>query len=106
MEPLYVVVRKDIASGLQLAQACHATREFTKQWPEDGVGENLVVLEAPLDQLHFLAHRARMEETCHLTLFYEPDLGGELTAVAFGAGARKMLSQLPLAGRDRSSAAA
>jgi hypothetical protein len=105
MDALYVVVRHDLGAGLQMAQACHAVREFTREHPADGVGDNLVVLETSLDRLHFLAYRARVGEKCRTTAFHEPDLGGELTAVAFGAGARKLLSELPLAGRARRDAA-
>ena len=46
MKRLYVVVRADLAHGLQLAQACHAAREFSLAHPGDASGENLVVLEA------------------------------------------------------------
>lgn len=104
-EPLYVVVRSDINAGLKLAQACHATREFTREHPAEVVGENLVVLEAPAERLGLLLARARAESLCATTAFHEPDLGGELTAAAFGVGARRLLSSLPLAGRVRDEAA-
>lgn len=95
---LYVVVRNDIAAGLKMAQACHATREFTLRQSED-VGENLVVLEAPPEELARVVGAA--SGLCSVTTFHEPDLGGALTAAAFGLGARKLLSSLPLACRVR-----
>lgn len=93
---LYVVVRHDLPLGLQMAQACHAAREFTLQHEED-VGDNLVVLHASPGELCCLV--ASAEGLCTVTAFHEPDLGGELTAAAFGLGARALLSSLPLACR-------
>lgn len=98
MPPLYVVVRRDLKPGLKLAQACHATRALSLEHPREAVGENLVVLECDGGELARVAELA--EESCTVVRFFEPDLGGELTAVAFGTGARRLLSCLPLAGRD------
>lgn len=97
MKRLYVVVRSDLRTGLKMAQACHAAREFTLERPVEDVGDNLVVLEAPLDELAELV--ARAAGVCSVTAFHEPDLDGALTAAAFGLGAQKLLSQLPLACR-------
>lgn len=97
---LYVVVRADIPAGLQMAQACHVTREFTLAHPEEDVGENLVVLHAPNErELLRLLHTA--SPMCLSTAFREPDLGGAFTAVAFSGDARRHLSSLPLALRPR-----
>lgn len=95
MKRLYIVVRCDIAAGLQLAQACHAAREFTLAQRDEDVGDNLVVLAASHSELERLVERA--PGVCSVTAFHEPDLGGELTAAAFGVGAQRLLSQLPLA---------
>lgn len=93
---LYIVVRRDLPTGLQLAQACHATREFTLAHPNADVGENLVVLHAPgAQELAELAARARALSLT--TTFHEPDLGGALTAAAFDGRVRRLLSQLPCA---------
>lgn len=93
---LYIVVRNDIRAGLKIAQACHAAREFTLRQSED-VGENLVVLEAPPDELARVVGAAR--GLCSVVPFHEPDLDGAMTAAAFGLGAQKLLSSLPLACR-------
>ena len=96
MKRLYIVVRSDISPGLQLAQACHAAREFTRLLPGEDVGDNLVVLgAASLAELVELVDRA--DGVCAVVPFYEPDLGGEMTAAAFGLGARRILSSSPLA---------
>ncbi len=79
-----------------MAQACHATREFGLLFPNEDVGDNLVVLHAPDEAA--LAHLAEVAGVaCAVARFYEPDLNGQMTAAAFGMGARKILSTLPLA---------
>lgn len=96
MEKLYVVVRNDLPPGLQTAQACHALREFAHRFPELDrrwfeSSNNLVVLQVPtLGDLEGLVAIGSL-----VAPFYEPDLGGELTAAAFGDG--RLLSSLPLA---------
>jgi hypothetical protein len=98
MKRLYIVVRGDLPPGLQLAQACHAAREFTRRRPDEDVGENLVVLQATLAELVELVDRA--DGVCSVVPFYEPDLGDEMTAAGFGLGARRILSSYPLALRE------
>lgn len=101
MKRLYVVVRPDLPVGLQMAQACHAVREFTAQHPAVDVGENLVVLHAEAYEIVDLTDRAAREGLAY-ALFFEPDLpGGQVTAAAFSGDAQKMLSSLPLACRPR-----
>jgi hypothetical protein len=96
MKRLYIVVRADIEPGLQMAQACHAAREFTLQRPNEDVGDNLVVLHATPERLQALVDAAQ-DGLCSVVPFFEPDLDGQLTAAAFGVGARRILSRLPLA---------
>lgn len=96
MKRLYVVVRSDIPPGLQLAQACHAAYAFGATRTAEDVGDNLVVLHATQEDLERLVDEAQ-RGVCSCVPFHEPDLGGELTAAAFGVGARRILSCLPLA---------
>lgn len=104
MDRLYVIVRADLPAGLQMAQACHALRAFVEahpdvdaQWHRDG-GGNLVVLHARDE-----AHAAELEQratgaSLACARFVEPDLGGQLTAIAMcGQRARRLLASLPLA---------
>ena|SRR5688572_14311747 len=108
MEKLYIVVRADLKPGLQLAQACHALREFAARHPDLDTAwyrgsNNLVVLQVANE----VALKGLMEtvlsetpNTCCAD-FREIDLGNQLTAVAFEDGARKFVSSLPLALRQR-----
>lgn len=96
MKRLYVVVRSDLPAGLQMAQACHATREFGLLHPGEDVGDNLVVLHVPDEgALRGLVDAAK--GACPVVAFSEPDLNGEMTAAAFSGEARRFLSSLPLA---------
>lgn len=94
---LYVAVRNDLPPGLQVAQACHALREFAHRFPELDrdwfeSSNNLVVVQVPsLQDLQELVRSA--EEP--VAPFHEPDLGGELTAATFVSG--RLLGSLPLA---------
>ena len=105
MEKLYVVVRSDLAAGLQLAQTGHALVAFQHEhgpvydeWYR--TSNNLVVLSAPnKEELAKLAY----DLTCRgirVAMFREPDLGDELTAIACEPAAGRLLSNLPLAGRQ------
>lgn len=95
MKRLYVVVRSDLTPGLQIAQACHAAHEYGRSGTED-VGDNLVVLSAPVEKLLEVVHTAATGGLSYVA-FHEPDLGGEITAAAFPGEARAILSCLPLA---------
>lgn len=100
MKRLYVVVRNDLPPGLQLAQACHAVRAFTEDFPEADVGENLVALGAEPFRLAQLALRACIGGL-DCSYFFEPDLRNELTAIASSGDLGKLVGSLPLALRDR-----
>lgn len=100
MKRLYVVVRSDLPSGLQMAQACHAALEFGRVHGErEDVGDNLVVLHAR-DEQHLKELTDAGMMSAALAVFREPDLGNEVTAVSFNGDAQRMLSSLPLARFD------
>ena|ERR1700742_4547175 len=89
---LYIIVRADLPPGLQLAQACHAAREWTLAHPQIDVGDNLVVLHVP-DEQALLELRGAASS---YLLFREPDLQNAATALALPGEARRRLSSLPL----------
>ena len=102
MERLYIGVRSDLPPGLQLAQACHALREFAAAHPAldaawHAGANNLVVL--------WLRNEAELEEYARrlaaasvpLAEFREPDLGGERTALAFAGAGKPLVRKLPKA---------
>lgn len=96
---MYIVVRADLKPGLQAAQACHALRLFSAEHPaEDRAwyenSNNLVLLQVPNEEaLLGLLERSRGISS---SLFREPDLGDEATALALEGRGRRLVGNLPL----------
>ncbi len=106
MDRLYVVVRSDLPPGSQLAQSCHACGAYAATHTDDYLawvrGEsNIVCLSASSkDELEGLLAQAEARGI-KSAAFREPDYAGELTAIALEEGARKIVSNLPLALKKR-----
>lgn len=88
---LYAVGRRDLSPGLRTAQVGHALIAWVLA--HGAPPDNLVVLETP--------GRAELEAVAErlgpaAVRFEEPDLGGELTAIAVGPEHWRALSSLPL----------
>jgi len=103
MNKLYVIVRSDLAPGLQAAQACHAMRLFVEEHKLEEnewfrFSNNIVLLQVPTKEaLVELAYKA-VNEDIPCSMFKEPDVNDEPTAIALlGRGAKKLVSSLPLA---------
>jgi hypothetical protein len=105
-DKLYLVTNQQLSSGYQSAQIAHVVAEFVMDNPDvashwRGLSNSLIVLTAPnaeaLSSLQgkALARGIRVQE------FREPDLGDEITALAFAPSdaTRRLLSNLPCAGR-------
>lgn len=99
---LYVIVRSDIAPGLQAAQSCHALRLFAEEHP--GIdrewyrqSNNLVVLAAESAEGLVGLARDLAASGVEVSLFREPDLGNEPTALAVAPAGSRRLRRLPLA---------
>jgi peptidyl-tRNA hydrolase len=103
---LYIVTRADLPIGLACAQVTHAAFQFardrwelTAPWMRDSQYVVLVTVpdESALEDLCF---RASYQHLAH-ERWHEPDLNGQLTAVALApsAGARKLCANLPCLGR-------
>lgn len=100
-------MRADLPPGLQIAQAGHAVaqicidhRSVTSRWNSES--NNLVVLAVD-DEPALLEHASRAgERGLVVSLFREPDLHGEATAMAVAPSevAARLFSSLPLAGRE------
>lgn len=98
---LYIIVRGDLSPGLQAAQACHALREFVQTHPELDAewfarSKTLVLLQAR-DKPHLESLSCKATEIeVHQAQNFEPDLGGELTAIALASEAKSLVRTLPL----------
>ena len=101
-DKLYIVVRADLPAGLQLPQSYHAGRLFAAEhpaleqyWYEHS--NNLVIVSVPnKEALAKLAYEMTVRGLA-VSMFREPDLGGEPTALAVEPAGGKMLSRHPLA---------
>lgn len=104
---LYVVVRSDLAPGLQMAQAVHAAFLYARthadsfcEWMRDS--QYLITVSVPSEaELKSLVTEAAKRGLLHVE-WREPDLDDSTTAIALepSAGSRRLCSNLPLAGRD------
>lgn len=95
---LYVVVRADLPAGQQAVQAVHAALAFQREHREVCVGlDNLALLAAPDERSLAVLIRSAGDAGVPWESFQEPDLGDQLTAVALGPAARRLVSSLPLA---------
>lgn len=106
-EKLRVVTRRDLPVGTQATQACHAAIDFQHEHPEEArewqTKSNYLALLTVADEeaLIKLISKA-LVSGIKFTLFREPDLGNEITAVAFEPSdrGRKLTSSCPLLGKE------
>lgn len=88
---LYVVVRRDLIPGAQLAQSLHAFREYVEHHPESEktwykTSNTIAILDCTdEEELTHLMHSAD-GRGIKFSPFYEPDMNHALTAVAFEPG--------------------
>ena len=101
---LYILVRNDLPTGLQMAQACHAMSVFAhehpaiyKEWFD--ASNNLVVLAVPSIKKLQAWQAAAGARNFPTSSFQEPDLGDQLTAIAAMPDDRRFFSALPCAGK-------
>jgi peptidyl-tRNA hydrolase len=112
-DKLYLVTHAHLSAGYQTAQIAHAVADFIQTNPEIAnkwhtISNSLIVLEAE-DAVGLSAIQDEATRRGIVTTgFREPDLGDELTAVAFAPGeaTRKLLSNLPCAGKKLHNQAA
>lgn len=102
MDKLYLVTRADLPAAQRAVQAAHALRAFVDEHPDVDrrwfqESNHLAILEVPSER--DLVELARQATGAALPVagFWEPDRGGELTAVALGPAAKRLCRRLPLA---------
>ncbi len=106
-QKLRVVTRRDLKYGVSATQACHAAIDFQHQFQTEAkqwqTKSNYLALLTVSDEeaLVKLINKAEMSGI-KFTLFCEPDLNNEITAVAFEPSdkARKLTSSCPLLGKE------
>ena len=103
-DKLYLVTRRDIAPGYQAVQSCHAMRQFTAEHPDrDGewfTNSNYLALLSAADEVELMRLISKAKDAgLRWSAFREPDVGGQITAIAIEPHPRtaKMCEDLPLA---------
>lgn len=103
-DKLYVITRSDLEPGYQAVQSMHALRQFTAEHPEidrlwfDQSNYLGLLSVANEKELYNLMEQAQMHDI-KFSIFREPDIGDQITAIALSPGAKskKLCSKLPLA---------
>jgi hypothetical protein len=102
-----VVTREDLSHGQQAVQSMHALRQFTAEHPQIDQSwfekSNYLGLLSVSNEfeLHQLIEKAIIEGIS-FSVFKEPDIGDQITAIALEPGqkTKKLCSQLKLALRN------
>lgn len=86
-DKLYLVTRRDIAPGYQAVQSCHAMRQFTQDHPDRDAewfkNSNYLALLSVADEAELMRLIvAAKDHGLRWSAFREPDVGGQITAIA------------------------
>lgn len=103
MEKLYVVVRRDLEDGPQAVQSGHAAVNFVMEHPEIGArwfreSNTLAYLSVPDERSLLNLIRKAKDRGVRLTIFQEPDMDNQTTAIALepGIDSSRICKNLPL----------
>ncbi len=104
MKHLYIITRKDISPGYQAVQSTHAALDFIMQHGEVGTKwhaeSNFLCLLSLADERELLELAFKAEQqNIRFTIFREPDVGDQATAIALepGRASAKLCRNLDLA---------
>lgn len=86
-------------------QAAHALRQFVAEHPEIDrawftSSNTLAFLAVPDEQALGVLYEKALDREIPVAAFREPDRDNELTAIALGPSARKLVRAIPLALKD------
>lgn len=97
---LHIVTRRDIPAGVAAAQVVHASRELVDRFREQEAkwrdeSNTVSILTVENEACLYAIRRRVVDKSLPFAEFREPDLGGELTAIAILGGA-SLVRGLPL----------
>lgn len=106
-DKLYIIVRQDISPGLQCAQSVHVAFSFayehneaTKNWMSQS--NYIAVLNCKNEESLYDLIDSAKKENIKFSIFREPDINNEITAIAIEPGqkSKELTGKLKLALRD------
>lgn len=103
-QKLVIITRRDLNPGYQAVQSSHAGIDFQHQYPEIAkqwnTESNYLILLSVADEKQLLLYLEKFKHyNLKTTIFREPDIGNQITAIAVEPSerTRKLTSKLPLA---------
>ena len=110
-EKLRVITRRDLPLGVASVQACHAAIDFQHEYQREASewhkSSNYLAILTVKDEQELIDILVKVSlRGIKYTIFREPDLNNQITAVALEASndSRKVTSSLPLLGKEVSYA--
>jgi peptidyl-tRNA hydrolase len=105
---MYVVVRRDMPIGVQMAQACHAAFLFAQTYAHQTLDwhthSQYLVIVSVEDQVELIRLGSEaIQRKIRVAWWNEPDMDNDLTAIVLEPteATARLLSNLPLAGKER-----
>lgn len=96
MKKMYVLVRDDLGESYKFVQGFHALAQWMIDFPDVWKNSTIVVLEAKdEDEIINISKKLR-KENIDYSMFFEPDLGNEITSIATYSNGR-IFSKMNLA---------
>lgn len=102
---MVVVTRRDLLPGYQLVQSCHAVADYVHQNPYQAsswakLSNSIITLSVANEkELRDVMDKLSQKYDTEATVFREPDIDNQITAISFLADSaiRKKFRHLPLA---------
>ncbi len=107
-DKVFLVTRRDIEPGYQAVQSCHAMRQFTADHPDVDLewfqNSNYLALLSVANEVELMRLITKASDAnLKWSAFREPDVGGEITAIALEPSAKDLVKGLPLALKELKS---
>ncbi len=109
MKRLYVLTRSDLGLPYQAVQGAHAVAQFVLDYPDNEWKNGYLIFMAEEDEDELKEWRGHLQfdndvvyddrKQVPFSLYYEPDLDNQLTAIAVYTNGR-MFRKLPIMGSD------
>jgi hypothetical protein len=112
MKRLYVLTRNDLGLAYQAVQGAHAVAQFVLDYPDNEWKNGYLIFMAEEDEDELKYWRGNLqfdndmlsdEKKIPFSLFYEPDLDNQLTAIAVYTNGR-MFRKLPIMAQEETEA--